>query len=83
MNPRILSIECEPASAIYRSSDPDIAKHLTVILRKEYQPAAGQTLIVCAALLEMNHAGSPPGVSAVESAFALNTEEKRMRFLDR
>jgi hypothetical protein len=80
---KILSIDCEPASAVYHSTDPDIAKHLTVVLRKEYQPGAGQSLIVCAALVEMDHAGVPAGVSAVEQVFALDTEEKRVTFLDK
>lgn len=82
VNSKILSIDCEPASAVYHSVDPEIAKHLTVVLRKEYQPGAGQSLIVCAALLEMDHAGVPAGVSAVEHACALDTEEKRVTFLD-
>ena len=78
-----MSVEREPASAIYSSVDPEIAKHLSVVLREEYQPEAGQSLIVCAALLEMDHSGTPVGMSAVEHVFALNTEEKRMAFLDR
>lgn len=83
MNPEILAIDGEPASAVYRSEDPDIAKHLAVVLRQEYQPGPGEALIVCAALLEMDHAGTPPGVSAVEHVCALDTEEKRVSFLDR
>ena len=80
---KILSIEHEYASAVYHSVDPDLAKHLSVVLRREYQPAAGQSLIVCAALLEMGHAQAAPGVSAVEHACALDTAEKRAIFLDR
>jgi hypothetical protein len=83
VNSKILWIECEHASAVYHSADPDIAKHLSVVLRKVYQPEAGQSLIVCAALLEMDHAGATAGVSAVEHACALDTEEKRVTFLDR
>ena len=82
-DPEILSIECEPASAVYRSEDPELAKHFTAVLREEFEPQEGQALIVCASLLEMNHAGTPPGVSAVEHAFGLDTEEKRVSFLDR
>jgi len=82
-NPEILSIEREPATAVYRSEDPELAKHFTVILREVFEPQEGQALIVCASLLEMNHVGTPPGVSAVEHAFGIDTEEKRVSFLDR
>ncbi|KAL0954600.1 hypothetical protein HGRIS_003560 [Hohenbuehelia grisea] len=79
---RILSIEVEPASAVYRG-EPDIAKHFTAVLRQEYEPPAGENLIVCAALFEMGHKNVPPGVSAIEHVLNLNTEEKREAFLDR
>lgn len=44
LNPDILSVELEPASAIYHTSDPDVAKHLTVVVRETYQPAAGEVV---------------------------------------
>ena len=83
VNSKILSIECEHASAVYHSVVPNLAKHLSVVLRKEYQPGTGQSLIVCAALLEMDHAGATAGVSAVEHICVLDTVEKRVTFLDR
>jgi len=82
-DPKILSVEREPASAVYHSDNPELAKHLTAILREEFEPEEGQALIVCASLLEMDHAGTPSGVPAVEHAFGLDTEEKRVSFLDR
>lgn len=83
INHDILRVEREPFSAVYRGVDPDVAKHFSVLLREEYQPPPGETVIVCAALLEMDHAGAPPGVSAVQFAFGLDTEAKRVAFLDR
>ncbi|KAG6857213.1 hypothetical protein H0H87_007632 [Tephrocybe sp. NHM501043] len=80
---RILSIAKEPASAVYKSDNPDLAKHFTAIIREEIQPQDGHALIVSAALLEMDHAGLPGGVSAVQHAFKLDTFEKRAQFLDR
>ncbi|KAG6837248.1 hypothetical protein H0H93_012643 [Arthromyces matolae] len=82
-DPRILSISREPASAVYRSEDPELAKHFTAILREEIRPERNQAVIVSAALLEMDHAGLPSGTSAVESVFKLDTYEKRAKFLDR
>lgn len=83
VNQEILSVELEPASATYNTPDPDIAKHLTVVMREEYQPAVGEVVIVCAALLEMDHAGIPASTSAVQHVFNLRTEESCAKFLDR
>lgn len=83
INPEILSVECEPASAVYRGVEPDVAKHFTAVLRNQYVPSEGENVIVVAALLESGHAGVPPGISAVQHAFKLDTEEKRADFLDR
>lgn len=83
VNPDILAVELEPSSAVYRTPDPEVAKHFTVVIREECRTPPGEVLIVCAALLEMDHAGVPPGVSAVEHIFELDNEEKRVDFLDR
>ncbi|KAF8599149.1 hypothetical protein BDV93DRAFT_592260 [Ceratobasidium sp. AG-I] len=83
INPRILEVSREPSSAIYDAADPDIAKHFTAVIRDEVQPRQGEALIVVAALLEMDHAGAPSGVSIVENVFKLNTYAKRASFLDR
>ncbi|KAK0235809.1 IucC family-domain-containing protein [Armillaria nabsnona] len=79
----ILSIEREPASAVYNGVDSEVAKHFTAIFRETYQPAHGECVIVCAALLEVGHKGVPAGVSAVEHVFHLDTYEKRVEFLER
>lgn len=79
----VLFIARETASAVHKSADPEVAKHLTTILREEFRPTEGEALILCAALLEMDHAGAPVGISAVEHIFNLNTPEKRAAFLDR
>lgn len=63
--------------------DPEVSKHFTAVFRNEVQPRQGEALIVVAALLEMDHAGAPTGVSAVENVFKLDTYEKRASFLDR
>ncbi|KAJ6468399.1 IucC family-domain-containing protein [Mycena sanguinolenta] len=83
VNHKIFDVELEPASAIYAGVDSSVRKHFTAIFRNEYVPAPGENIIVVAALLEMGHAGVPAGVSAVEHVFGLDTEEKRMAFLDK
>ena len=83
VNPDILAVELEPGSAVYRTPDPEVAKHFTAVIRNEYRTPPGEVLIVCAALLEMDHAGVPQGVSAIEHTFKLDNEEKKAAFLDR
>lgn len=83
INPDILAVELETSSAVYRTSDPELAKHFTAVIREEYQVSDGQALIVCAALLETGHENTPLGVSAVEHVFRLDIEAKRASFLDR
>ncbi|KAJ7221017.1 hypothetical protein B0H12DRAFT_1152136 [Mycena haematopus] len=78
-----LTVELEPASAVYAGVEPSVRKHFTAIFRSEYVPAEGENIIVVAALLEMGHAGVPAGVSAVEHIFGLNTDAKRVKFLDK
>lgn len=83
VDPQILHIETEGQSAVYQSKNPELAKHFTAVIRDEYERKEGETLIVVAALLEMGHKDVPPGVSAVEHLFGLDTQEKRIAFLDR
>jgi len=58
-------------------------KHFTVVIREQYEPAQGEAVIVTAALLEMDLAGLPPGLSVVQHVFELDSETKREAFLDR
>ncbi|KAH9481479.1 NRPS-independent siderophore synthetase rfs [Psilocybe cubensis] len=83
VNPAILAVELESSSAVYRCDDPELSKHFTAVIRDEYKPREGETVIVCAALLEAGHANVPTGISAVQHTFQLDTEEKRASFLDR
>ncbi|KAL0579987.1 hypothetical protein V5O48_001990 [Marasmius crinis-equi] len=82
INPEILTIEHESASAIYRGVDPDVAKHFTAVIRDVYVPKPGENVIVCAALLDWGHSGVSEGASAVEHLFGLDTELKRKTFLE-
>ncbi|KAK2460987.1 hypothetical protein APHAL10511_007457 [Amanita phalloides] len=77
-----LIVEKEPASAVYRSVEPDISKHLAVVLRDQYQSRPNERVIICAALLEMDHLGSPPGVAAIQHILQLDSQAKRIEFLD-
>ncbi|KAH9068482.1 hypothetical protein EDB83DRAFT_2222676 [Lactarius deliciosus] len=85
---RILTIEQEIASVVCSrdakgvSLDPDVAKHFTVVIRKQYSPAEDEAVIICAALLETGHSGLPAGVPVVQHVMRLDAPEKRLRFFD-
>ncbi|KAF7317066.1 C2 domain-containing protein [Mycena chlorophos] len=79
---KVLFIETEPSSAVYRGVENAVRKHFTAIFREEFQPKEGESIAVVAALLESGHRGAPVGVSAVEHVFGLDTETKRTKFLD-
>lgn len=79
----ILTVAAEPASAVYRGVTPDIAKHFTAVIRDEFEPVGGENVAVCAALLERGHEGAPAGIPLVQHVFRLDTDEKRVAFLDR
>lgn len=87
IDPSILSIEKEVASvncardAEGANLDPDIAKHLTVVIRNRYIPEdESEAIIICAALLETGHAGLPAGISIVQHVMGLDSQEKRFTF---
>ena len=86
IDPNILTIEQEVASAICARDveganlDPDIAKHFTVVIRKQYMPAESEAVIICAALLETGHLGLQAGTSTVQHILGLDTQDKRLEF---
>jgi siderophore synthetase component len=86
IDPDILTIEQEVASAICTrdaegvSLDSDIAKHFTVVIRKQYLPAESESVIICAALLETGHLGLQAGIPVVQHILGLDTQEKRLVF---
>jgi len=79
----ILHIELETSSAVYRTTDPDVAKHLTAVIREKYRTPNGQTVVVVAALLDMNLAELDENISVLEHVFELDSEKKKAAFLDR
>ncbi|KAI9461553.1 IucC family-domain-containing protein [Lactarius psammicola] len=85
---RILTIEQEVASVVCSrdakgvSLDPDVAKHFTVVIRKQYPPVEDEAVIICAALLETGHLGLPAGIPVVQHVLRLDAPEKRLRFFD-
>ncbi|KAI0267697.1 IucC family-domain-containing protein [Gloeopeniophorella convolvens] len=88
IDPQVLCIEQETASAICVRNgqgvalDPDIAKHLTAVIRKQFVPEDDEAVVMCAALLEAGHSDLPGGIPVVEHVMGLDTQEKRLAFFD-
>ncbi len=79
---KILSVELEPSSAVYRTSDPDVAKHFTAVIREMYTPLSGENVIVVAALLEMGSRQCPCWRSCCATHSRTRHRGKREAFLD-
>ncbi|CAO3598813.1 unnamed protein product [Absidia cylindrospora] len=80
----ILTIERELASAVYKHDDTDIAKHCSCVLREavEYDQDNQDTIVPCAALVEKIQRPDTD-ITLVKHVWNLDTDEKRVDFLDR
>lgn len=82
----LLIVQRELASVSSVHPDPEIAKHLSGIVREAYENICeekyGERAIVCTALVETCRSGDKE-VPLVQKAFDLDTEEKRIAWLDK
>ncbi|KAI8089336.1 IucC family-domain-containing protein [Halteromyces radiatus] len=83
-DPQVLTIERELASAVYIHDDTDIAKHCSCVLREavEYDVDNQDTIVPCAALVEKIQQPDTD-ITLVKHVWNLDTDEKRVDFLDR
>jgi siderophore synthetase component len=83
-DPKVLTIERELASAVYAHDDTDIAKHCSCVLREavEYGTDNEDTIVPCAALVEKIQRPDTD-ITLVKHVWNLDTDEKRVDFLDR
>jgi len=81
----LLTVARELASVGHIDPDGEIAKHCGAIVRECYENGSetrGERHIVCTSLVERGHAGTDGVTPAVVRVFGLDTEDKRMRWLD-
>ncbi|KAI9509795.1 IucC family-domain-containing protein [Russula earlei] len=82
----LLTVARELASVVHVCPDSDIAKHCSAIVRECHEngsdEARGERLIVCTSLTEIGHAGTDGVTPSVVRVFELDTEDKRVRWLD-
>ncbi|KZV67527.1 hypothetical protein PENSPDRAFT_611311, partial [Peniophora sp. CONT] len=85
MDRNILTVARELASVVHTNPDGEIAKHCAAIIRECHENGAeerGERLIVCTSLVEKGHEGAPRGMPSVIRVFKLDTEEKRLAWLE-
>ncbi|KAJ7183177.1 hypothetical protein C8R46DRAFT_1066173, partial [Mycena filopes] len=86
MDRNIVTVARELASVVHTHPDGEIAKHCAAIIREAYENTSeerGERLIVCTSLVEKGHAGEGGHLYAVNRVFELDTEEKRLAWLDK
>ncbi|KAJ7221016.1 IucC family-domain-containing protein [Mycena haematopus] len=86
MDRNIVTVARELASVVHTHPDGEIAKHCSAIIREAYENTSeerGERLIVCTSLVESGHAGEGGHLPAVVRIFELDTEEKRLDWLDK
>ncbi|KAF8207122.1 IucC family-domain-containing protein [Mycena galopus ATCC 62051] len=86
MDRNIVTVARELASVVHTHPDGEIAKHCSAIIREAYENTSeerGERLIVCTSLVERGHAGEGGHLPAVIRVFELDTEQKRLDWLDK
>ncbi|KAF7330281.1 hypothetical protein MVEN_02466000 [Mycena venus] len=86
MDRNIVTVARELASVVHTHPDGEIAKHCSAIIREAHENTSeerGERLIVCTSLVESGHAGEGGHIPAVIRVFDLDTEEKRLQWLDK
>jgi IucA / IucC family len=84
IDPKVLIIENEIASVVYRHNDPEVAKHCTAIIRETYNgEEQGEAVVVAAALAEIAYGDREDEVPVVVTSLGLDTSDKKLAFLER
>ena len=86
MDRNIVTVAKELASIVHTHPDGQIAKHCGALVRECHEDTSeerGERLIVCTSLVERGHADTDGVTSSVVRVFELDTEEKRLRWLEK
>jgi hypothetical protein len=86
MDHNIVTVAKELASVVHSNPDGEIAKHCGVLIREYHEDRSGEhgeRLIVCTSLVESGHAETDGRTPSVIRVFELDTEEKRLRWLEK
>ncbi|TFK28165.1 hypothetical protein FA15DRAFT_584786 [Coprinopsis marcescibilis] len=86
LDPNIVTVAKELASVVHSNPDGEIAKHCAALIREYHEGISEdhkERLIVCTSLVENGHSGLHGNVPPVIRIFDLDTEEKRLRWLEK
>ena len=86
MDRDIVTVAKELASIVHSNPNGDIAKHCAALVRECHEHGSeerGERLIVCTSLVESGHAGQDGHLYSVVRAFGLDTEAKRLEWLEK
>ncbi|KJA26269.1 hypothetical protein HYPSUDRAFT_132979 [Hypholoma sublateritium FD-334 SS-4] len=86
MDSDIVTVARELASVVHNNPNGEIAKHCAALVRECHEATSedrSERLIVCTSLVESGHAGKDGHLPSVVRAFHLNTQEKRLQWLER
>lgn len=86
MDRNIVTVARELASVVHCHPNGEIAKHCAAIVRECYEDTSedrGERLIVCTALVEKGHSGLDGHLPSVVRVFNLDTQAKKLRWLEK
>lgn len=86
MDQNILIVARELASVVHSNPKGDIAKHCAAIVRECHEDGSedrNERMIVCTSLVESGHTGKDGHLPAVVRVFDLDTEVKRLDWLEK
>lgn len=86
MDSDIVTVARELASVVHNNPNGEIAKHCAALVRECHEATSedrNERLIVCTSLVESGHAGKDGHLPSVVRAFHLDTQEKRLQWLEK
>ena len=86
MDSDIVTVARELASIVHNNPNGEIAKHCAALVRECHEATSedrNERLIVCTSLVESGHAGKDGHLPSVVRVFNLDTQEKRLKWLEK
>ena len=79
----VLGLARELASVVHTHPDRPTARHCGAVIRESFEEYKNERVIVSAALMERGHIGADGHLPSVVRVFGLDTEAKRLQWLEK
>lgn len=79
----VLGVARELAGVVHAHPDRKTARHCAAVIREGFEEYQNERLIVSTALIESGHVGADGHLPSVVRAFGLDTEAKRLQWLEK